>query len=67
MTKNVRHHLCTYDHGVTLGHLPVPQSVLEITIAIYALYSVVSRLNKAVNGGNDVEKYTGGVVRQTTH
>lgn len=63
---SARHHLSDYDRGRAVGRLEAGQSVTTVATAMEVSKSVISRLNKAAEGGNALRKHAGGRGRNTT-
>ncbi|KAF8785640.1 hypothetical protein HNY73_011155 [Argiope bruennichi] len=61
-----RHHLRVYDRGRAVGQLEVSQSVTTAAAAMAVSKSIISRLKKAVEGGNALQKHAGDRGRNTT-
>ncbi|XP_055932859.1 uncharacterized protein LOC129962883 [Argiope bruennichi] len=63
---SARYHLSAYDRGRAVGRLEVGQSVTTVAAAIGGSKSVISRLKKAAECGNALQKHAGGRGRNTT-
>ncbi|KAF8787337.1 NFU1 iron-sulfur cluster scaffold like protein [Argiope bruennichi] len=56
---SARHHLSAYDLGRAVGQLEAGQSVTTVAATMGVSKSVISRLKKATEGGNALQKHAG--------
>ncbi|KAF8790444.1 hypothetical protein HNY73_005463 [Argiope bruennichi] len=61
-----RYHLSAYYCGRAVGWLEAGQSVTTVAVAMGVSKSVISRIKKAAEGGNALQKHAGGRCRNTT-
>ncbi|KAF8785899.1 hypothetical protein HNY73_011391 [Argiope bruennichi] len=63
---SARYHLSAYDCGRAIGRLEAGQSVTTVAAAMGVSKSVASRIKKAAEGRNALQKHAGGRGGNTT-